>query len=46
MSDFEIGTSPLNIDNLEMYQIWHSRNDDNPLHQWIRALLKKIALKI
>ena len=46
MSDFEIGTSPLNIDNLEMYQIWHSRNNDNPLHQWIRALLKKIALKI
>ena len=46
MLNFEIGPSPLNIASLEFYQIWQNRDDKNPLHQWIRALLKELALKI
>jgi DNA-binding transcriptional LysR family regulator len=46
MLDFEIGASPLNIDHLELFQIWHSRDDDSPKHEWMRGLLKKLASKI
>ena len=46
MSGFETGASPLNIANIEMFQIWHSRDDESPLHQWIRVLLRELATKI
>jgi DNA-binding transcriptional LysR family regulator len=46
MSGFETGASPLNIANIEMFQIWHSRDDGSPLHQWIRFLLRELAAKI
>jgi len=46
MIDFDVGPSPVKIDDLKVYQIWHSRDDDSPLHEWIRIFLKKLALKI
>jgi hypothetical protein len=46
MPDFETRPSPLNIDSLEIYQIWYSRDDDSPLHKWIRAFLKKLATSV
>jgi len=46
MIDFDLGPSPIMIDDLEVYQIWHSRDDDSPLHEWIRTFLKKQASKI
>ncbi|HIF60752.1 MAG TPA: LysR family transcriptional regulator [Rhodospirillales bacterium] len=46
MIDFDVAPSPVMIDDLKVYQIWHSRDDDSPLHEWIRIFLKKLALKI
>nr|HIL76036.1 LysR family transcriptional regulator [Rhodospirillales bacterium] len=46
MIDFDVGPSPVMIDDLKVYQIWHSRDDDSSLHEWIRIFLKKLALKI
>jgi len=46
MIDFDVGPSPVMIDDLKMYQIWHSRDDDSPLHEWIRTFLKQLASKI
>ena len=46
MIDFDVGPSPVMIDDLKVYQIWHSRDDDSPLHEWIRTFLKKLASKI
>ncbi|MEE3000743.1 MAG: LysR family transcriptional regulator [Pseudomonadota bacterium] len=46
MSDFDIGPSPIKVDDLEVYQIWHSRDDDSPLHEWVRSFIKKIASTI
>ena len=46
MIDFDVGPSPVMIDDLKMYQIWHSRDDTSPLHGWIRTFLKKLASKI
>ena len=46
MLGFETAASPINVANLEMFQIWHNRNDESPLHQWIRVLLRDLAAKI
>ncbi len=46
MRDFSTAPSPLPLGGISFYQIWHQRDDDRPLHQWMRQLLREIARKI
>jgi DNA-binding transcriptional LysR family regulator len=43
MGDFKTAPSPVPIGRLDFFQIWHSRDDDRPLHQWMRKLLRQTA---
>lgn len=45
MLGFETGQSPMPIDNLKIYQVWHGRDNDNPLHGWVRGFLKNLTSK-
>ncbi len=46
MRDFSMAPSPVAVGRLTFYQIWHQRDDDRALHQWMRKLLREIARNI
>lgn len=46
MRDFSTAISPIPVDRLSIYQVWHRRNDDRTLHKWMREQLRNIAKKI
>jgi DNA-binding transcriptional LysR family regulator len=46
MHEFKTAPSPLPIDSMVFYQIWHKRDDDRPVHQWMRTFLRQTARKI
>ena len=45
MTNFGTTPAPIPVDPLEFYQIWHSRDDENSLHRWVRQYLKTLTLK-
>ena len=46
MRDFSMAPSPVAVGRMTFYQIWHQRDDDRALHQWMRKLVREIAQKI
>jgi len=46
MYEFSITPSPVLINRMSFFQIWHQRDHDRPLHQWMRQLIRKTAQKI
>jgi len=46
MYEFSITPSPVLINRMSFFQIWHQRDHDRPLHQWMRQLIRETAQKI
>ena len=46
MRDFSRVPSPIAVEPLSIYQVWHQRDDDRPLHRWMRQLIQQTARKI
>lgn len=40
-----IVSAPREFRGVSYHQIWHSRNDSNPLHEWLRGIIRAIASK-
>jgi len=38
-----IVSAPKEFRGVSYHQIWHSRNDSNPLHEWLRGIIRDIA---
>jgi DNA-binding transcriptional LysR family regulator len=38
--------APKEFQGVSFHQIWHSRNDASPIHEWIRGSIRQIAVEI
>jgi DNA-binding transcriptional LysR family regulator len=43
MSNTQIVTAPKEFQRFTYLQIWHPRNDSDPVHKWLRELIKKVS---
>ena len=43
MSRTQIMPAPKEFERFTYLQVWHPRNDSDPVHMWVRALIKKVS---
>lgn len=43
MAEFDRAPTPLPLNPLTFYQVWHRRDDQRPFHQWMRQLVRKLS---
>lgn len=39
----QLASVPFEVETYHCFQYWHQKDNDDPAHQWLRALIKKVA---
>lgn len=46
LQGFATSPCPFELQPISFYQVWHAKNDQSPLHKWVRSMLRTEASKV